>query len=235
MNNIEFKHLITNATYSTKYEPIVDVQTDDVYAYEALSKFNLNNRVMSTEDIFRKLHHNNELFYTLEKRNKELQIKHFDSDKKLFVNFDADIFVTNEQKAYWEKFLLEHQKRVVVEITENGNDDEASAKIIREFASWLHKKELMSALDDFGQDGSMFSFHIMNRCQYIKLDRSFIKQIKFNMNYIPFLKGLLQTIRMNNQKSIIEGVETYADYDFVKTLDCDYMQGHYFNDLIIER
>ncbi len=235
MNNIEFKHLISNATYCTKYEPIVNVKTDEVYAYEALSKFNLDNRIMSTEDIFRKLHHNNELFFTLEKRNKELQVRHFDMDKKLFVNFDADIFVSSEQKEYWEKFLLKHQEKVVVEITENGSDDEASAKIIREFSSWLNKKDIMCALDDFAQDGSMFSFFIMNRCQYIKLDKSFIKQIKYNMNYIPFLKGLLQTIKMNNQKSIIEGVETYADYDFVKTLDCDYMQGFYFNDLSFER
>lgn len=235
MNNIEFKHLITHAKYCTKYEPIIDVQSDEVYAYEALSKFNIDNRLISTEEIFRKLHHNNKLFFNLEKRNKELQVKHFDKECKLFVNFDADIFVTAEQQIYWEQFLLKHKENVVVEITENGSDDETSSQIMKEFARWLNQKEISSALDDFAQDGSMFSFYIMNRCQYIKIDKSFIQQIRFNMNFIPYLKGLLQTIRLSGQKSIIEGVESKEDYDFVKSLDCDYMQGYYFNPLAFER
>jgi EAL domain-containing protein (putative c-di-GMP-specific phosphodiesterase class I) len=231
MNNQEFKYLITQADYFTKYEPIIDVKTDEVYAFEALSKFEINQEIISTEDIFRKLHHNNELFFQLEKRNKTLQIDNYNEDKKLFVNFDADIVVTPEQQSYWDDFLSKYKKRIVVEITENGNDDESSAKIMRDFSKWLCKKGIETALDDFAQDGSMFSFYIMNRSQYIKIDKSFLKQIKFNMNFIPYLKGLLQTVRQNNQKAIIEGVETKEDYDFVKTLDCDYMQGYYFKQL----
>ncbi len=233
MNKLEFKHIITNADYCTKYEPIVNVKTDEIYAYEALSKFHIDNDVITTEDIFRKLHHNNDLFFSLEKRNKELQIKNFDIDKKLFVNFDADIFVTKKQKEYWETFLTRHKEKIVVEITENGSDDETSAEIMKNFARWLNKKGIDTALDDFAQDGSMFSFYIMNRSKYIKIDKSFIKQINLNMNFIPYLKGLLKTIKLNNQKSIIEGVETKSDYEFVKTLECDYMQGYYFGNLSI--
>ncbi len=51
MNNIEFKHLILTAKYFTKYEPIIDTKTDDIYAYEALSKFEIDNNLISTEDI----------------------------------------------------------------------------------------------------------------------------------------------------------------------------------------
>lgn len=235
MNNVEFKHLITNAKYYTKYEPIIDVKTDDIYAYEALSKFNIDNRIISTEEIFRQLHHNTELFFSLEKRNKELQVKNFNMNKKLFVNFDADIFVTTEQQIYWEYFLSSHKKDLVVEITENGNDDESSSTIMKDFSKWLNEKNISTALDDFGQDGSMFSFYIMNRCQYIKIDKSFIQQIRKNKNYIHYLKGVLLTIQLNNQKSIIEGVETKEDYMLVKKLGCDYMQGYYFNDLMLTK
>lgn len=233
MNKLEFKHIITNAAYCTKYEPIINVKTDEIYAYEALSKFHIDDNIISTEDIFRKLHHNNELFFSLEKRNKELQIKNFNIDKKLFVNFDADIFVTEKQKEYWETFLTRYKEKIVVEITENGSDDETSAEIMKDFARWLNKKGIDTALDDFAQDGSMFSFYIMNRSKYIKIDKSFIRQINLNMNFIPYLKGLLHTIKLNNQKSIIEGVETKSDYEFVKTLECDYMQGYYFGSLSI--
>lgn len=235
MNNIEFKHIITNAVYTTKYEPIVDTKNDKIYAYEALSKFNIDNRVISTEEIFRQLHHNNELFFNLEVRNKELQVTHFDMNTKLFLNFDADIFVTNEQQIYWEHFLNQYKTNLVVEITENGSDDETSSQTMKDFANWLGDKNIPTALDDFAQDGSMFSFHIMNRCQYIKIDKSFLRQIALNKNYIHYLKGLLQTIKMNNQKSIIEGVETQEDYELVKKIGCDYMQGFYFKNQVITK
>ncbi len=233
MNTFEFKHLIENAQYNTKYEPILETNTSDIFAYEALSKFEINKIIINTEEIFRNLHHNNSLFFELEKRNKLLQIESYTENKKLFLNFDADIVKSNEQRTHWEKFLNEYKDRIVVEITENGSDDEKSVEIIHEFSSWLTNQGIDSALDDFAQDGSMFSFFLMNKSKYIKIDKSFLRQIRKNNNYIEYLKGLLKTIRLNNQKSIIEGVETIDDYLLVKELQSDYMQGYYFNDLVI--
>lgn len=232
MNSIEFKQLILNANYYTKYEPILYKDSLDIYGYEALSKFDINNDVISTEDIFKKLHHNNKLFFELEKRNKQLQVKGFNFKSKLFLNFDADIFVTCEQQKFWENFLLEHKTNLVVEITENGSDDEVSATIMKDFSLWLKEKDIDTALDDFAQDGSMFSFFMMNNSKYIKIDKSFIKQINSNENYIHYLNGILKTIKLNGQYSIIEGVETKYDYDMIKNLDCDFVQGYYFDTLV---
>ncbi|AXH10551.1 hypothetical protein CP960_08270 [Malaciobacter halophilus] len=233
MNNIEFKYLILNAKYFTKYEPIIEVCNDEIFAYEALSKFEIDNNLISTEDIFRHLHHNNKLFFELEKRNKQLQFENFNVDKKLFLNFDADIFVSSEQQSYWELFLNDKKDNIVVEITENGSDDETSANIMRDFSSWLSSKNIDTALDDFGQDGSMFSFYMMNGSKYIKIDKSFLRQIEANRNYLHYLKGVLKTIKLNGQKSVIEGVETKRDYELVKELGCDYMQGYYFDEYLI--
>ena len=223
MNKIEFKYIIKNAKYKTKYEPIISSSNNEIFAYEALSKFEINQTVISTEEIFRKLHHDNKLFFELEKRNKLLQVQCFEEDNKLFLNFDADIVSSNEQKEYWEKFLNPLKNNVVVEITENGSDDEASSDIMRSFSLWLNNKGFDFALDDFAQDGSMFSFFIMNRSKYIKIDKSFLKQIRMNSNYIPYLKGLLETIKLNKQKSIIEGVETLSDYNLVKDVFYSYI------------
>lgn len=108
-----------------------------------------------------------------------------------------------------------------------------NVEIIHEFSTWLRNKGIDSALDDFAQDGSMFSFFLMNKSKYIKIDKSFIQQIRKNKNYLEYLKGLLRTINLNGQKSIIEGIETFEDYGMVKDLECDYIQGYYFNDLVI--
>jgi hypothetical protein len=57
------------------------------------------------------------LFFELEKRNKELQVSCYEENKKLFLNFDADIVHTVEQRIYWEMFLHAHKDKIVVEIT----------------------------------------------------------------------------------------------------------------------
>lgn len=73
----------------------------------------------------------------------------------------------------------------------------------------------------------------MGNSQYIKIDKSFIKQVRINPNYIHYLKGLLLTIQVNNQKAILEGVETKEDLDLARKLRCDYVQGYYFKDLTV--
>lgn len=235
MNHIEFKYLIKNAKYETKYEALISTRDDSIYGYEALSKFEISNEIINTEDVFRKLHHNNKLFFELEKRNKELQVNNFYEDKKLFLNFDADIVNSFEQRNYWEQFLKNCNKNVVVEITENGSDDEKSMEIIHDFSTWLNNKGINSALDDFAKEGSMFSFYLMDKSKYIKVDKSFLKQIKKRPNYIEYIRGILKTIKLNGQFSIIEGVELKEDYNFAKEIGFDYMQGYLFNDLVIIR
>ena len=233
MNKQEFKDIISQAKYFTKYEPIFKKDNLDIFAYEALSKFDICDSIISTEEIFRELHHFNDLFFELEKRNKEKQINDFNIDKKLFVNFDADIVVSREQQKYWSGFLQKNSKNLVVEITENGSDDETSASVMRDFALWLNELNIEVALDDFAQEGSMFSFYIMNQSKYIKIDKSFLRMIEKNKNFIPYLEGLLTTIRLNKQYSIIEGVETQEDFDLVQKLPCDYIQGYYFKNQVI--
>lgn len=231
----EFKYLIVNADYKTKYEPLISSVDDSIYGYEALSKFEIDPSIITTEEIFRRLHHNNKLFFFLEKKYKKLQIDNFKQSKKLFLNFDADIVNTEEQKSYWEDFLKTYNKNIVVEITENGNDDEKSMEIIHSFSLWLKNKGISSALDDFAKEGSMFSFFLMERSKYIKVDKSFLSQIKRNSNYEKYLKGILETIKLNKQYSIVEGIETLDDYNWAKKMGFDYMQGYFFNNLIIIR
>ncbi|NQY52082.1 MAG: EAL domain-containing protein [Campylobacteraceae bacterium] len=228
MNKFEFKKLILNAKYYTKYEPIFHTKTLDIFGYEALSKFDINENLISTEEIFRELHSSNELFFNLEKINKKRQIDSFILKGKLFLNFDADIVYTPEQEKYWAEFLLKYRSQIVIEITENGSDDEKSAVVMRNFASWLQKLNIDFALDDFAQEGSMFSFYIMSQSKYIKIDKSFLRMIDDNKNYIPYFEGLLKTINLNGQFSIIEGVETKEDYDLCKKMNADFIQGYYF-------
>lgn len=231
MKNKRFRQQILKANYATKYEAILQKDSFEIFGYEALSKFDMK---LNTEKIFKELHHDNKLFFKLERKNKKLQLENFNKDCKLFLNFDADIVKTEKQRKYWKKFLLDYKEKIIVEITENGSDDESSANIMKSFSNWLSKNKINAALDDFAQDGSMFSFHIMNNCQYIKIDKSFLKELRLNKNYIFYLDGFLKTIKANGKKSIIEGIENLSDLELIKDLDYDFLQGYYFSNLTYE-
>lgn len=229
MNKMELKEIITKAKYLTKYEAILDVNTLDIFAYEALSKFETKFSEISTEDIFKKLHKDNQLFFKLEKRNKELQVSNFIyPNKKLFLNFDADICFSKEQRDYWDMFFKNNCDNLVVEITENGSEDERRANAMKDFSKWLKLRKIDTALDDFASEGSMFSFSIMDNSNYLKIDKSFIRMISKNLNYKYYLKGVIDTMRLENKKTIIEGIETYNDLSLAKELGCDYIQGYLF-------
>ena len=64
----------------------------------------------------------------LEKRNKKLQLDNFLLDHKLFLIFDADIVKDEIQQEYWGEFLVKYKDKIVIEITENGSDDEISSE-----------------------------------------------------------------------------------------------------------
>ena len=54
MTQIEFKQLIKEAKYFTKYEAILERESLEVYGYEALSKFDIKEQIINTEEIFKK-------------------------------------------------------------------------------------------------------------------------------------------------------------------------------------
>ena len=95
MTQLEFKQFIIESKYFTKYEVILDKNNLEIYGYEALSRFDIKNKTISTEEIFKKLHHNNKLFFELEKRNKKLQIDNFLLNYKLFTFYHIILLITN--------------------------------------------------------------------------------------------------------------------------------------------
>ena len=170
-----------------------------IYGYEALSTFDIDTDLITTEEIFNRLHHTNELFFDLEKRNKVDQVENYDFDEKLFLNFDADIVSSQVQKEYWSEFLKKYKDFVVVEITENGSDDESSSEVMRDFSTWLKQNGINSALDDFAKEGSMFSFFIMENSQYIKIDKSFLNRItSYNVCYTKLLRKTCYPLWQNH-------------------------------------
>ncbi len=101
----------------------------------------------------------------------------------------------------------------------------------RQAAEILNQLKLMGiriAIDDFGTGYSSFKQLKQLPIDKIKIDQSFIEDIPNNKEHAAMVKSIIAMARAMNLQIVAEGVETQAQYEFLKSLQCEYYQGFYF-------
>ncbi|EQF26531.1 diguanylate cyclase domain protein [Clostridioides difficile CD160] len=125
--------------------------------------------------------------------------------------------------------LIEYQLRpefLILELTENCwipdinllNDKFISLKSIG-----VH-----IAIDDFGTGYSSLNYLKELSVNIIKIERSFVKNITYNSYEHTFLEYIIKLAHIINLKVCVEGIESYEEYDIVKGLGVDIIQGFLF-------
>ncbi len=84
-------------------------------------------------------------------------------------------------------------------------------------------------MDDFGTGYSSLSYLKEFSFDTIKIDRFFVKNVLDSSEDTAILKAIVSLGQGLNMKVVAEGVETLEITDFLKNLQCQYMQGYYFS------
>ncbi|MDQ7043547.1 MAG: EAL domain-containing protein, partial [Sulfurimonas sp.] len=221
----EITSIMSCGSYGVSYEPIKETVSLETIGYEALSRFKLKEKMVSPDVFFKVVHEDIDLFFYIESTLKKFQLEHRVQDKKLFLNLDPDVSITETQIEFWVE-LLHNSSNIVIEIIENS--DEESVEDIEHFMEWLEMYKLPFAYDDFGKPNTLFFASLMHKANYLKLDIYYIRSIRENPVYIELLKGVVNFAKLNNQYTILEGVETQADLKVAQDLGIDCVQGYLF-------
>ena len=82
-------------------------------------------------------------------------------------------------------------------------------------------------IDDFGSGFS--SFQVLKEYDFdvLKIDMSIIQ--KFDANSKKILYSIINMTKKLGIHSLAEGVETYEQYQFLKEIGCEIIQGYYFS------
>ena len=114
---------------------------------------------------------------------------------------------------------------IVFEITETAAvcDIERAARFIKA----LKSLGCHFSLDDFGVGFTSFTYLRELDVDYIKIDGSFIRNLKKNANDQLFVKAIADVARGMKVKSIAEFVESEETFQILKKLGVDYAQGYY--------
>jgi EAL domain-containing protein (putative c-di-GMP-specific phosphodiesterase class I) len=228
-----FFDIIENKSLTAYFQPIIDMKTNEIFAYETLTRGVLpNGELMYPDELFLKSTRN-DMNFVLDKMCRENALKTTavkKVDAKVFINFiptsiyDPEFCLASTVK--WAKQLEFDPKNIVFEVveTEYVEDKEHLKKIL----NYYRKEGFLIALDDVGEGYSSLNMIIDLKPDIIKVDRNIICDIDTDQMKQSIYKALKLICDDNGIKLLAEGVETPSELEKIKEIGVDYAQGYYF-------
>ena len=223
-----FSRIVQENLLTYYLQPIVETQTGEIVAYEALMR-TVGDIKLAPKQILQIGETQNNL-YAIEKLTFFNTMKLLSDNqqifekRKLFINCLPNHLLTDED--FNELYLTygELLEKTVIEIVE---DSAASAKGIETLKKRCGFAHSMLAIDDYGTGYSNSSNLLNYSPDYIKIDRSLISDIHNDLKKQQLVTSVIEFCHENQLKSLAEGVETVQELKTVIRLGVDLVQGYY--------
>jgi EAL domain-containing protein (putative c-di-GMP-specific phosphodiesterase class I) len=223
------RELLDEGRFGTEYQAIVQARTGKTVAYEALGRFRRRDgRAISPARMFGVLHAEPSLLLRAELTLKLHQLEHAPR-APLFVNLDPDSWARagDRHRNPFLALFAASSRGVVVEVTEAlATADAARAQAM---IGALRGRRLAIALDDVGAASGLLSFDAILDAEVLKFDRTLIPRLH-HPRCRALVQALVRMARETGAHSVLEGVETTAQFVLARDLGFDLVQGFLFRD-----
>ncbi len=234
MKNHDLLELITSNSFSTHFQPIIDLQkNDEIFAYECLLRPHFNGQSVPPFKLFEFARETN-LHNYLDQKARESSIvsgsnQQIPSHIKLFINFLPS-------SIYNPEYCLQHTFKIVRE--NNISPDQLVFEVVEsekihdidhlESIFKTYKKSGMQvALDDVGAGYSTLAVLEKLQPDFVKIDRDYISHCDTVLEKQLFLKSVLNVATKLNIKVLAEGIERIEELQFCRDIGIHYGQGYY--------
>lgn len=228
-NHADFLHLIEKEAIEYHFQPIVDLHTGKIFAYEALMRSlvpSLKNplQILTMAKMDSKLAEIEELTWSksLATFKKYYDNGVVDKNCKMFINSISSQIISKKKLEYIEEQYQDILNNVVLEVTENEENDKI---LYKEKLTYLKKWNAEVALDDYGSGYNSDLALLSINPKYIKIDMEIIRNIDVDKDKQEIVAKITQYAHERNMKVIAEGVETASELRKVIQLNIDYVQG----------
>jgi len=227
------------------YQAKVDVKTEKIIGAEALIRWEHHEKGMIFPNLFIPLAENTGFILNIGKfviKESTEAIQRFNAlglnNLKISINVSTRQFESSNLFEDLKSALQGTQidsNQLAIEITESimMKQIDASLDILKKV------KELGVSiyLDDFGTGYSSLSYLNKFPIDILKIDKSFVDTIteKTQENDSQLVNTIIAMGKSLGIKVIAEGVEEKAQFDFLKTKECDLIQGYYFSKPLCEK
>jgi EAL domain-containing protein (putative c-di-GMP-specific phosphodiesterase class I) len=174
--------------------------------------------------------------YIFEEVYKEVMIRHENELPltPMSVNFSRQDFdhadIVGEMNRLFDKYELSDfidKSYFIVEITEQ--DMAVGEERFMEQLRLLRDNGYRIWLDDFGSGYSSLNSLQDFRFDVIKVDMKFMRTLESNPQTKIIVKSIIEMTKNLKLRSLMEGVETQYQYDFIKEIGIDMAQGFLFS------
>ncbi|MFT4414891.1 EAL domain-containing protein [Fredinandcohnia humi] len=219
------------------YQPLVDLATGEIYGSEALIRWQHPKLGLVSPGEFIPLAEETGLIHDIGKwvlkracqENKKWQdmgYGHLTISVNVSANqFQQISFIDEVKEALNETGLA--PQYLTLELTEGVMLRNISHSII--VMKELQKLGVKVSIDDFGTGYSSLSYLKDLPINTLKIDRTFINNLKVNTSDIAIVKAIITMGHGLSVKVVAEGVETNEQIALLKELECHYAQGYYIN------
>ncbi len=213
-------------------QPIIDVKTNEVIGFEALSRlFDKNGKPFNIIDVIKVYEHQGKIpqldqhvFDTLCDYSVKLR-KTFNQEFTFSFNV-SPLTLSKDFVKYLEmkiKSLGINPGQFIFEVIETIGFKEINESV--KLLEQLKNIGFKIAMDDFGMGYSSLSYITKLPLSIIKIDRYFIQNYDENELDKLLIIAIRDICKSLNFKIVVEGIETTKQLDFIKSIGAHYYQG----------
>lgn len=234
---IELKEAVNKNELFLEYQPLINCNTKKLIGFEALIRWNSHKYGRLSPNEFIPLAEEigviNEMGKWVFKEAGIFSKKiNKNNNKKITISINAspvqiiDHFLIEDMMKITEEYGI-NPEFICIEITENAlitSLERAIANIKK-----LSQLGFMIAIDDFGTGYSSLSYLKNLPVNTVKIDKSFVDYIENNSKDLDLIKTIICLGKVLNMEVVAEGVENQGQYELLKSLQCDIIQGYLFS------
>jgi len=234
---LALKNVLQESSIESYFQPILCLRTGQTIGFEVLNRPLQTTAFPSTEEFYDFIGKSGEVF-SVEKFLRGLSFKRYAGQvdlqphhqhKMIFINVHPQVLADPSYKTGETlEILAKHNfspKQIVLELTEKEavSDYEQFIKVIQHYK----QQGFRIALDDAGTGYNSLKTILYVKPDYIKLDKSLIRDIHTQITQQHLVKLLVDYAHMSGTKVIAEGIETINELVHLQNIGVHIGQGYH--------
>ena len=230
------KEALANGYFFLEYQPIVEAKTLKPVGVEALLRIDYNGKSFTPVDL---LEYAEQFFiiddidlFVIDESFKTMQM--FEKAgihlEFLSINISASEM---RNKNFVETLVNQtmhydlNPENIVIEFTETQSPE--TVELEATFVKDLRDNGFKVAMDDFGSGYAALIRLSQNIIDKVKIDKSFVLDIANNKQNQEIVKTMISLAKVFKLDTIVEGIESEADFEVIKSLQPSYLQGFLYH------